>query len=86
MISKNKQSKMIQENILGDNTSIQLLQEYLYSEFLDWNKEQYKISLMKSEKDALLNSIERDRKLFKKIEEAIEWFKIQFNQILESKY
>ncbi len=72
----------ILENLIEDEDSIQLLQEYLYSEFLDWNQKTYQIKLLKNEDQKFQKKLERDKLLFSEIEKAIKWFNEEFKSLL----
>ncbi|QPJ63320.1 MAG: motility associated factor glycosyltransferase family protein [Candidatus Nitronauta litoralis] len=75
-------AEIILEEIIKDEDSVQLLQEYLYSAFLDWNQETYQIDLLKNENEIVLRKYQRDRIIFLEIEKAIKWLISEFNSLL----
>ncbi len=76
-------AETILASIIQDKDSVQLLQEYLYSEFLDWNRETYQIELLKNDVEQTNRKLKRDFVLFSEIEATIKWFQIEFGKLLE---
>ncbi len=68
-------------DIIKDNDTVQLLQEFLYSEFLDWNRETYQIALMKKDEGQLEKKLQRNVALFSAMEKAMQWFSTEFNNL-----
>ncbi len=74
-------SEQILERAVQDECGIRLLQEYLYSAFLDWNQRSTQCSLLKTVEERQTGKYERDKALFKQVLEGIGWFQVQFGKI-----
>ena len=75
------------ESVLGplleDETSIRLLQEYLYSDFLEWNRKTYQIGLLDPEYDeARVRELKhkRDLAFLPKLVKAAWWLETEFTR------
>ncbi len=76
-------AETILASIIQDDHTVQLLQEYLYSEFLDWNRETYHIELLENKTEQVQRKLKRDETLFSEIETAIKWFQLEFKTLLK---
>ncbi|MCA9484151.1 MAG: DUF115 domain-containing protein [Nitrospina sp.] len=80
LTQRNAESERLLQDAVDDADGIRLLQEYLYSEFLDWNRENARIEL---EPDAVRQAemkFERDLKLFGGVVEAIDCLDKSFSR------
>jgi len=77
-------AREVLDQLLADSTSVRLLQEFLYTEFLDWNRKTYRIGLLNpehEEEEIRSRQLGRDRWFFPHLVKAAWWLESELTRL-----